>query len=467
MVTADRVLFCIQEKNHVNLSNFTMNQSQVFTILLRRMFSKKYDKPLAAVRTKMKLMKQDQQDIEDIDIEDLGEFEADFMNVGESHKMHEREMQKNKERLKQQIVYQKYFKEEDPRFLTFAEKELIHKLHESNPEEWTVERLSESFPVLPESVSKILSVKWSPKLVESVLQYDNTVVENWKKFRAGKLPVSPRLSEHLMKFKNRKIILTDRESLAKQFVPPKPKFKKPKSQLFSNIIQSYLNEKSDNKKLLSQEDNSHKIEDAFAHSNKSQNLLITDNKTDKNNSVAIKNSEEFTFNKRQSLALNSHTDLEKHDIPSFDKKKEREKLFTFKEFVKVKLEDIQKESPEEGITLLNLYRKQMDVSQEMQAASNNTIISMEKNTEIVQKSNKSVSKISEKEDNRFNIVEVDEDLVGTSIKIWNKKSDTECNYAKPIKITKNLYKPGMTYRINDCYYDADGEFLYRVPGVQT
>lgn len=344
---------------------------------------------------------------------------------------------------------------------------MIHKLHESNPEEWTVERLSESFPVLPESVQKILSANWLPKSVEKVMQYDNVVVENWKKFHAGKLPVSPRFSEHLMKFKNRKIILTDRESLAKQFVPPEPKFKKPKSQLFSNIIQSYLNKKQDDKKLLSQEDNSHKVENAFAHSNKSQNLLITDNKTDKNNSVAVKNSEKLALNKKQSLTSNSHTDSEKHDKLSFDKKKGRKKLFTFNEFVKVKLEDIQKESPEEGITLLNVYKKQMDASQETQAASDNAIINMEKNTEIVQKSNESVSKVSEKQDNRFNIAMVNEDLVGTSIKVWNKKTDTECEYAKPIKITKNLYKPGMTYRINDCYYDADGEFLYRVPGIQT
>lgn len=445
-----------------------MNQSKV--IILYRMFSKKYFKPLAGVQSKIKVMKQDEQgianfDIEDFDSEDLGEFESDFMNVGESHKMHEWEIQKNKECLKQQIVNQKYFKKQEPRFLTYAERDLIRKLHESNPEEWTVERLSESFPVLPESVQKILSANWLPKSVEKVMQYDNVVVENWKKFRAGKLPVSPRLNEHLMKFKNRKIISADRESLAKQFVPPEPKFKKPKSQLFSNIIQSYLNEKQDDTKLLSQEDNSHKVEDTFTHSNKNPNLLITDNKTDKNNSVIVKSSEKLALNKKQSLTLNSHTDSEKHDM-SFDKKKGREKLFTFNEFVKVKLEDIQKESPEEGVTLLNVYKKQMDASQETQATSDNAI-SMEKNTEIVQKSNESISAVSEKEDNRFDIVEVSDNLVGTSIKVWNKKIDTECEYAKPIKITKNLYKPGMTYRINDCYYDADGEFLYRVPGIQT
>lgn len=71
-----------------------MNQSKVITIILRRMFSKKHSKPLAGIHRKMKVMKQNDQNIENFDIEsfdseDLGEFESDFMNVGKSHKMHE------------------------------------------------------------------------------------------------------------------------------------------------------------------------------------------------------------------------------------------------------------------------------------------------------------------------------------------------------------------------------------------
>lgn len=34
-----------------------------------------------------------------------------------------------------------------------------------------------------------------------------------------------------------------------------------------------------------------------------------------------------------------------------------------------------------------------------------------------------------------------------------------------ITIPKRLYREGATYKINDCYYDDDGEFLYRVPGM--
>lgn len=372
-------------------------------------------------------------------------------------------MERKKEQLKQQIVVQKYFKEKQPRFLTFAEKELICKLHRFNPDEWTVERLSKSFPALPETIQKILRSKWSPKSVEKIIEYDNVVTRNWEKFRKGELPLNPILNEHLMKFKDRKIISTDRESLAEQFVP-KLEFKKPKSQLFSSIIQTYLNEKKSDTKLLSQEDNPNRMADQSDFEN--QSLPIANATT--NSPSAVQNRKKFALNKEHSLTIQSHTDSQNSDMSL----KEREELLTFDEFVKTKLENIHQESPEEGITLMNVYRKQMDGSQETSedaAASDNAVIYAEKDnsSKIVRRSDKDISIAPKDRNKNFNIVGANDNLMDTSIKVWKKNVDTQLNYAKPIKIAKHLYKPGMTYRINDCYYDDDGEFLYRVPGVHS
>lgn len=38
-------------------------------------------------------------------------------------------------------------------------------------------------------------------------------------------------------------------------------------------------------------------------------------------------------------------------------------------------------------------------------------------------------------------------------------------YPEKIRIPKEKYKRGSTYKVNDCFYDYDGEFLYRVPGM--
>lgn len=374
-------------------------------------------------------------------------------------------MARNKERLKQQIVVKKYFKERQPRFLTFAEKELIRKLHETKPEEWPVEKLSESFPALPETIRKILHTKWSPKSVESVVRYDNTVVENWKNFRNGKLVINPILKEHLMKFKDRKIILTDRESLAKQFVPSKPEFKKPKSQLFTNIIQTYLDQKQRDTKLLPQGDDPSKMPDISNNSDKDQNLLIASSRIATDSSFAIVNkSEKSTSDEEEHLTRSrSRTDSKQCDVVPRNARKNTTSPFTFDEFVKAKLDDICKESPEEGVALLDVYKKRMDTGQETQTAE----IAVAQSDDAVQIAAEENSAVSKNDRRYAKIAIADDNLVDTHIKIWHKKIDTQCDYVNPIKIAKHLYKPGMTYRISDCYYDDDGEFLYRVPGVRS
>ncbi|XP_050429106.1 uncharacterized protein LOC126838606 [Adelges cooleyi] len=43
--------------------------------------------------------------------------------------------------------------------------------------------------------------------------------------------------------------------------------------------------------------------------------------------------------------------------------------------------------------------------------------------------------------------------------------DTINDYPLAIRIPKQLWKEGYTYRVNDCFYGDNGEFLYRVPGL--
>lgn len=81
--------------------------------------------------------------------EDIEEMEADFMKIGKTYDQHINEIEVMKENVKHHIVSQKYFKKQMPNFLTWSDKEQIKYLHKTDPEEWTVERLSEAFPALP------------------------------------------------------------------------------------------------------------------------------------------------------------------------------------------------------------------------------------------------------------------------------------------------------------------------------
>lgn len=47
----------------------------------------------------------------------------------------------------------------------------------------------------------------------------------------------------------------------------------------------------------------------------------------------------------------------------------------------------------------------------------------------------------------------------------SKYIDTINDYPLGIRIPKNAWKEGYTYRVNDCFYDDKGDFLYRVPGL--
>lgn len=49
-----------------------------------------------------------------------------------------------------------------------------------------------------------------------------------------------------------------------------------------------------------------------------------------------------------------------------------------------------------------------------------------------------------------------------------KKSEKDYShlmYPYRIRIPKDKWKYGYTYKVNDCFYDSDGTFLYRVPGM--
>lgn len=78
------------------------------------------------------------------------------------------------------------------------------------------------------------------------------------------------------------------------------------------------------------------------------------------------------------------------------------------------------------------------------------------------------------EDSRNEIVELQEDLSAIQHRYEKpsaittskpKKDYSFLEYPLKINIPKQVQKQGCLYKLNDCYYDDKGEFLYRVPGM--
>lgn len=64
-----------------------------------------------------------------------------------------------------------------------------------------------------------------------------------------------------------------------------------------------------------------------------------------------------------------------------------------------------------------------------------------------------------------NIVETTKYQTSSGLVKKTEKDYSHLIYPERIQIPSDKFKYGYTYKVNDCYYDSDGTFLYRVPGM--
>ena len=106
----------------------------------------------------------------------------------------------DKDEIRRSIVKKKYFPDppEQPVLVTWLEQQLMKKLHESDPVNWSFEALSECFPVTPRSAKKLVKnkMKWYPDQIKA---RDEKVKQNWKLLMKGQLDNSEKILEHLEK----------------------------------------------------------------------------------------------------------------------------------------------------------------------------------------------------------------------------------------------------------------------------
>lgn len=180
------------------------------------------------------------------DPEGLGNHESDFMSLHKVHKDYERDVSYNDEKISNIMIKNKYFKDAGPNFLTWAEKEQIRKLHTNDPEDWTIERLAESFPATVEIIAKVTAGKWYPKNVNRVQKHDESVKKNWARFHKNEMNnLDQELVEHLKKFSHRNFDNTSNNVNLKAIAENEFKFPKPQRTEFARIITSCKKQKDE------------------------------------------------------------------------------------------------------------------------------------------------------------------------------------------------------------------------------
>lgn len=309
--------------------------------------------------------------------EDFADMESDFMNVHKTHVQHEAEERKKRDRIRQFMIKHKYFRDAKlPNLLLYSEKEQMRLLHERDPEEWSVERLAESFPATADIVQKILRSKWRPQSVERIRSHDASVMENWALLRKGKCEnVPPELLQHLQKFAERH--RQDLQQLKPEQWPTRLEPPTPKANVFRALLGN--GENSNNKQLEPGSLVAQKPEHPVKPTALDEETYLLDK---------VQNKRKMRLQELKALQL----------VPELK-------------------QEVEKALPNPGGTgVLPSFTEKFE------------------RTEIV---------VSVADQRKYEMTKVKERIV----------------------IPRKLYRPGATYRVEDAYYDDDGEFLYRVPGM--
>ncbi|XP_032781603.2 neugrin [Daphnia magna] len=90
--------------------------------------------------------------------------EVDVVKLDKVYDKYQQNKQDIKELTKLRIVKQKYFKDTtEEKTLTWSDKEHIRFLHNSDPQQWTIEMIAEHFRIEPHVAKAVASAKWIPK----------------------------------------------------------------------------------------------------------------------------------------------------------------------------------------------------------------------------------------------------------------------------------------------------------------
>jgi len=391
----------------------------------------------------------------------LGYLENDVTLEGivEESKAYKKKYEVDKEYLqdkaKKKIIQKRIFpKPKNPNLLTWIEKETIKYLHKLDPVEWSIERLADSFPATSGIIFKVLK---GPKFMPRgrMIEYDLEVKQNWKLLTEGNLEIDPKLQQILANSNRKELglssgqvnqmeedILLSYENYSNYL--PKPEV----PGQFGAIIVNY-------KKKLEAATNPPGDRIAEAPDLIEMDRLFGDNSIP---GTPIRN-EVSSWGETALLA--SDLDLARErsmDIDQFRRKYQKPR-----------------HEPEKIEENDNPYRKKYLKWLDQERSK-----SLEQTTIIPKISDGDVDETRDVSlfDKEVNGIE-DSIVLQRGISEYTGEEevfvfDENSGYKKPfltphnpdtIEIPKQLRKKHRMYRVDDCYYDQSGEFVYRVPGL--
>uniref|UniRef100_A0A023G8R6 Uncharacterized protein n=1 Tax=Amblyomma triste TaxID=251400 RepID=A0A023G8R6_AMBTT len=267
-----RLCCCILRDGIVNSANPLFQSVRHRHVITRNPF--KRVKPLAVALHEPDRnleLKNDSYDFDDAE----GDPEEPLEHPEHYYDQYMDELRLERRKVRNAIIRRKYFKvPPETNLLTWAAKQQIHYLHSLDPEEWTAEKISESFPISVQGVKKLLKSRFTVATPERIAEHDREVQLKWKSLKTGKgdEKISPITKELYLDGK----LQEDQSYVNKALpVPPEDSHSKalqlsdlaPKPGQYSKLIATYMKLKNPEKKLLSkkhvQSENEQEYDDAY------------------------------------------------------------------------------------------------------------------------------------------------------------------------------------------------------------
>lgn len=369
----------------------------------------------------------------DDDPTDPGQYEADFNQLAHSQRVHSTEQAAERERIKHRIVGTKYFRTVSPNFLTWAEKEQIRRLHAADPDEWPVERLVESFPADDETVAKLVRARWLPRDAKRIAKHDAAVREAWQAFDAGEVgDMDEALRSHLQKFGGGRSAVPVEATVPGVAVEKRlPKLAGVRDD-FTKILTSCRKYKS--------------IEAGANVSEQSSAVGMPPALVARGRPVS---DEEGTFllgkvNKTKAMMYHELDEVSERDkIGQVAAAKNAHNPFQDPRRVRHATSDFDDDT----------YTDAMDEPESDVSGNRSLSAGARHHSHFPQPASQQDAIVS-----KYDTTEMqasDADLRRLSMPAIRDQ----------ITIPAKLWRRGATYKLADCYYDDDGEFLYRVPGM--
>lgn len=124
------------------------------------------------------------------DFDDADEDPEEVLeHVEHYYDRHMEELRLERRKARGAITRRKYFKDLFPpetNLLTWAAKEQIRYLHSLDPSEWTAEKIAQCFPVSVLGAKKLLKSQFRIETAEQIAEHDRNVQLKWKALKMGK-----------------------------------------------------------------------------------------------------------------------------------------------------------------------------------------------------------------------------------------------------------------------------------------